>query len=241
MLANRWIIIISLCLLASCTSSDTADEAAVEDVVVGPGQAVALFNGTDLAGWDKRGGAATYAVEEGEIAGRSAPDTFNTFLRSDGEYGDFELELDFKIDDPTFNSGIQIRSHSRPDRKGDVVYGYQVEIDPRRDRKWTAGIYFEGGSEHREAGWLDDMDDNPAAQDAFRLGEWNHVRIRAVGRRIQTWLNEVPAADFTDTDDDAFTPSGFIALQVHSVGGAKEPKEVRWKNIKLTVFEVSKK
>ena len=237
MSVNRVIVIVSLCLLASCTSSDTADEAAVEDVVVGPGHDVELFNGTDLAGWDKRGGAAKYAVEEGAIVGRSVPNTPNTFLRTDGEFANFELELDFKIDDPTFNSGVQIRSHSRPGRSGEVVYGYQVEIDPRRDRKWTAGIYFEGGSEHRKAGWLDDLDDNRAAQDAFRLGAWNHLRIRAVGRRIQTWLNDVPAADYTDTDEDAFTPTGFIALQVHSVGGAEEPKEVRWKNIQLTVFD----
>jgi hypothetical protein len=69
------------------------------------------------------------------------------------------------------------------------------------------------------------------------LGEWNHFKIVANGRRIQTWLNGVPAADFTDDDDEAFAPSGFIALQVHGVGGDRETKEVRWKNIKLTVRE----
>lgn len=194
---------------------------------------VDLFNGKDLAGWTQRGGAAKYAVEEGVIVGRSVPDTSNTFLTTDKEYGDFELELDFKIDDRAFNSGIQIRSHSRPEGGGERVYGYQVEIDPRSDRGWTAGLYFEGGSEHREAGWLDDLSNNAAARDAFRLGEWNHLRIVANGRRIQTWLNGVPATDFTDSDENAFTPSGFIALQVHSVGGATEPKEVRWRNIKL--------
>jgi hypothetical protein len=200
-------------------------------------ETVELFNGKDLTGWTQRGGAAAYAAEDGVIVGRSVPNTSNTFLCTDKEYSDFELELDFKIDDPTFNSGVQIRSHYRPERGSERVYGYQVEIDPRTDRKWTAGIYFEGGNPKREAGWLDDLDDNQAAREAFRLGEWNHLRIQAQGRRIQTWLNSVPAADYADTDDEAFTPSGFIALQVHSVGGATEPKEVRWKNIKLTVLE----
>ena len=162
------------------------------------------------------------------------PNTSNTFLTTENDYGNFELELDFKIDDPTFNSGIQIRSHARPEGDGERVYGYQVEIDPRTDRAWTAGLYFEAGSDKRAAGWLNDLSKNEAARKAFKLGEWNHVRVVADGRHIQTWLNGVPAADFTDTDDAAFTPSGFIALQVHSVGDAKEPKEVRWRNINLT-------
>ncbi len=196
-------------------------------------ETVELFNGKDLTGWKQRGGAAKYAIDDGAIVGRSVPNTSNTFLATEREYGDFELELDFKIDDPTFNSGVQIRSHARSEGDGDRVYGYQVEIDPRSDRKWTGGLYFEAGSRQ----WLDDLSDNEAAREAFKLGQWNHLRIVANGRHIQTWLNGVPAADFTDTDDEAFTPSGFIALQVHSVGEAKEPKEVRWRNIKLTELE----
>ncbi len=201
---------------------------------VSAAEPVEIFNGQDLTGWKQFGGAATYAVQEGAIVGRSVPDTSNTFLATEKEYGDFKLELDFKIDDPTFNSGIQIRSHARPSGDAEQVYGYQIEIDPSTDRGWTGGIYFEAGDEHRPAGWLHDLAENKAARAAFKLGEWNHFKIVAAGRRIQIWLNGVPAADFTDTDDAAFTPTGFIALQVHSVGDAKEPKEVRWRNIKLT-------
>ena len=199
-------------------------------------QSVELFNGKDLSGWTKRGGDAAYSVEDGVIVGRSKPNTSNTFLATDKDYGDFELNLEFKIDDPTFNSGVQIRSHARPEKDGERVYGYQVEIDPRTDRGWTAGLYFEAGSEARDAGWLNDLADNEAARNAFKLGQWNHLRIVANGRHIQTWINGVPATDFTDTDDSAFIPSGFIALQVHSVGEAKEPKEVSWRNIQLTDF-----
>jgi hypothetical protein len=213
-------------------------------------QTVEIFNGKDLTGWTKRGGEAKYAVENGEIVGRSVPNTPNTFLTTDKEFGDFILELDFKIDDTDFNSGVQVRSHSRPERNRERVYGYQVEIDPRPNRAWSAGIYYEGGKLDeaaskeqgenvwiREGGWLDDLEDNEAARKAFRLGEWNHLRVIAKGNRIRTWLNGVPAADFTDTDERAFSPSGFIALQVHGVGNAQDTKEVRWKNIKLNVLE----
>jgi len=198
---------------------------------------VELFNGRDLTGWKQRGGAAKYDIADGAIVGRSVPDTSNTFLTTEKEYGDFELELDFKIDDPTFNSGVQIRSHARPEGDGERVFGYQIEIDPRSDRAWSAGLYFEGGSDKRPDGWLNDLSKNEAARKAFKLGEWNHLRIVASGRHIQTWINGIPAADFTDSDDAAFTPSGFIGLQVHSVGKTEEPKEVRFRNIKLTELD----
>jgi hypothetical protein len=203
---------------------------------------VELFNGKDFTGWTKRGGDATYSIENGEIVGRSVPNTPNTFLTTDREFADFILELDFKMDPNNFNSGVQIRSHSRPEGNRERVYGYQVEMDTDPKRPWTGGIYFEGGSKDkngewiRKAGWLYDLKNNEAAQKARRLGEWNHFKIMAKGRRIQTWLNGVPATDFTD-DDKAFTPSGFIALQVHGVGDRREPKEVRWKNIELTVLD----
>jgi hypothetical protein len=206
-------------------------------------EAVEIFNGKDFTGWTKRGGDATYAVENGEIVGRSVPNTPNTFLTTDTEFGDFVLELDFKIHPEDFNSGVQIRSHARAEGDRERVYGYQVEIDTNRDRPWTGGIYFEGGSKDpsgewiRKGGWLNDLKKNEPAQKARRLGEWNHFKIVANGRRIQTWLNGVPAADFTERDDKAFAPSGFIALQVHGVGDDRETKEVRWKNIKLTVRE----
>ena len=66
--------------------------------IVVAGEPIELFNGKDFTGWTKRGGAATYTIENGEIVGRSAPNTTNTFLCTDKDYGDFELELDFKID-----------------------------------------------------------------------------------------------------------------------------------------------
>ncbi len=207
--------------------------------IVLAGDAIELFNGKDLTGWTKRGGKATYTVENGVVVGHSAPNSTNTFLCTNKDYGDFELEYDFKIKDKDFNSGVQIRSHARPEGAEERVYGYQIEIDPS-DRAWTAGIYFEGGSKDkdgnwiRKGSWLDDLKDNVPAQKAFKLGEWNHVRVVAKGRRIQTWLNGVPAGDFTDTDDKAFAPTGLIALQVHTVGKKTEPKEIRWKNIKLT-------
>jgi hypothetical protein len=192
--------------------------------------ALPLFNGTNLNGWHTLGGDATYHVENGEIVGTSAaPSSPNTFLVTDQSFGNFVLDVDFLISDPTFNSGVQIRSQSLPSHNNGRVFGYQVEIDPS-DRSWTGGLYFEGGSPDRTAQWLDDLSDNQAAREAFQLGQWNHFRIVAEDRRIQTWINGVPAADYTDSDAQAFLDSGFVGLQVHQVS-TPVVREVRWKNI----------
>lgn len=199
---------------------------------------VKIFNDKDFKGWTKRGGKAAYKVEDGVVIGTSAPNSSNTFMCTDEEFGDFTLELDFKVDSKDkFNSGVQIRSHARPEGEEERVYGYQVEMDTDPDRAYTGGIYFEGGSKERGAGWLQDMAENEKAQKARKLDDWNHFKIVCKGRNIKTWLNGIPAADYTDDDPKAFSPKGFIALQVHGVGNLKEPREVRWKNIKLTVPE----
>lgn len=190
------------------------------------GRAVDLFNGSDLTGWTQRGGNATYLVEDGCIVGRTSPNQPNSFLCTNETYQDFVLTLEFKVDDE-LNSGIQIRSVSDPAYQSGRVHGYQVEIDPS-DRAWTGGIYDEG-----RRGWLDDLGDTPDARAAFKHDSWNTLRIEAVGDHIRTWINGVPAADLRD----GMTSTGFIALQVHGVGGRAGPLEVRWRNIRLRPLE----
>ena len=59
---------------------------------------VNLFNGKNLDGWVQRGGKAKYRVENEEIIGSSVPNTSNSFLCTKKDYGDFILELEFKVD-----------------------------------------------------------------------------------------------------------------------------------------------
>ena len=51
-----------------------------------------LFNGKDIGGWEKKGGAATYKVEDACIVGTTKPNTPNTFLCTKKMYGDFILK-----------------------------------------------------------------------------------------------------------------------------------------------------
>ncbi|MGN7930651.1 3-keto-disaccharide hydrolase [Sphingopyxis sp. 22461] len=177
-----------------------------------------------LAGWHSAGGQAPYRVVDGEVVGSAVPNSANSWLVSDALYGDFILEFDAKTD-PTLNSGVMIRGQSRPDYRNGVVHGYQMEIDPS-SRRWSAGIYDE---QRRQ--WLYTLGRNDAARQAFRSGDWNHYRVEAIGTRLRTWINGVPAADVVD-DVDA---RGFIAFQVHSVAdavAAKKP-EARFRNVRI--------
>jgi hypothetical protein len=193
-----------------------------------------LFDGKDLEGWVQHGGHAKYSVESGEIVGTSVPNTGNSFLCTTRNYANFILEIEFNVQNG-LNSGVQVRSECFEEPKvvtlggkkisipAGRVHGYQVEIDPS-SRAWTAGLYDEG-----RRGWLVNLKNNEAARHAFKAEEWNTFRIECKGDSIKTWLNGVPAADL----HDAVTPTGFIALQVHSVGKKSEPFKVRFRNIRI--------
>lgn len=192
-----------------------------------------LFDGRSLDGWKVEGGTARYTVEDGAIVGTTVEGSPNTFLCK-GPFSDFELQFDV-LCDPELNSGVQIRSHvyekdtpqaSNPQRirKAGEVYGYQCEI--ARSSTGTAGNFWD---EARHTRWWDDFSSKPAAQQAFKDGQWNHYRVVAQGDRIRSWVNGVPCADFRDKTD----ASGLIGLQVHSIKRGTGPYQVRWKNVRL--------
>jgi hypothetical protein len=184
---------------------------------------ISLFNGKDLSGWHQLNGEAKYQVVNGEIVGTTVSNTPNSFLCTDKDYSDFILELDLLVAND-MNSGIQFRSISKPEVMDGRVHGYQCEVDPSA-RAWSGGIYDES-----RRGWLYTGELNPTAKSAFKLEQWNHYRIECVGNSIRTWLNGIPVAYLIDD----MTPSGFIALQVHSIGKDDQPgKQIRWKNIRI--------
>ncbi|MDV7186913.1 DUF1080 domain-containing protein [Lutibacter sp. TH_r2] len=188
-----------------------------------------LIKGNTLEGWNIKGGKATYHVEEGVVIGTTVQKTPNTFLCTNKMYGDFILELEYLVD-PIMNSGIQIRSNSLPEYKNGRVHGYQVEIDPS-ERAWSGGIFDEA-----RRGWLNDLEDNVSAKKAFKQNEWNKYRIEAIGDTIKTWVNGVPAAHLVDS----MTKTGFIGLQVHSIGNKKPGTQIKWKNIRIIDKNVQK-
>lgn len=207
---------------------------------------VSLMPGKNLEGWVRRGGNANYAMDGSELVGSCVLDTPNSFLCSVKTYGDFILEYDFKVD-PRLNSGVQIRSECF-DQKTQVtwrgktidvpakrVHGYQIEIDPdpTRNRWWTAGLYDEGQRDWLFPGSLggDGKAFTETGRELFKQGDWNHVRVEAIGDSIKTWLNGKPCVNVRDS----FVARGFIGLQVHGIGNDKSKvgAEVRFRNMRI--------
>lgn len=182
---------------------------------------VDLFNGKNLDGWEQKNGTATYEVVDDTILGRTVKGSPNSFLCSEKEYGDFELVFEVKVD-KGLNSGVQIRSVSKPDYKEGRVHGPQVEIE------WDPGesgyIYSEG----TKRGWVSPT---RTQKNVFKNEGWNEYRVLADGPRIQTWINgtciediEMPAIE---------SRKGFLGLQVHGVKKNAGPFKVQWKNIRI--------
>ncbi|MGC3960067.1 MAG: DUF1080 domain-containing protein [Verrucomicrobiota bacterium] len=208
---------------------------------------VDLFNGKDLNGWEQHSGKAKYFVQDGLLIGETVPNTGNSFLCPIKSYGDFELELEYLTDD-NLNSGVQFRSDCFPEARTirgegnattklppDRLHGYQCEIDmdPVRNRMWTAGIYDEMRRNWLVPGRLgrENKEFSEQGIKLSKVGQWNHLRILCVGNSIKTWLNGELRANLSD----AMTLSGRIGLQVHSTDGEakKVGLHIKFKNIRI--------
>ena len=179
-------------------------------------QSQSIFNGKDLSGWRVHGTEKWY-VENGELVCESGPDTEYGYLATEKTFKNFELSVDFK-QEADGNSGIFFRSSL----DGTIISGWQVEVAPPGHD--SGGVYESYGR-----GWLVKPDSIKDA--ALKMGEWNTMRIRVVGDRIQTWLNDVPMISLVD--DKIGEANGSIALQIHDGGGIK----VRWRNLFIEEIE----
>ncbi|NLH16628.1 MAG: DUF1080 domain-containing protein [Phycisphaerae bacterium] len=184
------------------------------------GQWVDLFDGKTLAGWKQINGTAKYEVVDGTIKGTTVEGSPNSFLCTEKQYQDFELEFEVNVDS-RLNSGVQIRSNAFEDYQNNRVHGYQVEIATNG----TAGSIYD---EARRNGWVNPKQVSPESKTAFKDGQWNQYRVVCNGKRIRTWVNDIPVADVSD----AMTAKGFIGLQVHSFNG-DSPASVQWRNIRI--------
>ena len=209
-----------------------------------------LFDGKTLKGWkvlnqdfDNPESKPDFYVKDGMIiCNTTMENKGGGYMVTEGEYDNFILELDVKIDS-TLNSGVQCRSQvwdkettttylagnaegtkSQVKWRSGYVWGYQIEIDPSA-RAWSGGLYEPGNR-----GWLVTPAGNKKKQMAFNKTGWNHFKIKMDGNRIQTWVNNILIVDVLDE----MSKSGFIGLQFH---GAYHPeqnnKKSMWKNIRI--------
>lgn len=180
---------------------------------------LSLFDGETLAGWESRPGEEDWwRVQDGAIAGgsleRAVP--HNVFLATEKSFQNFELTLEIRVlgDVGFINSGIQIRSRRVPTNS--EMSGYQVDAG---DGWW--GKLYDESRRNRVLAVASDLD---AVEAAVQSKGWNSYRILAEDLRIRSWINGIPALDYTEPDEH-LPREGKIAIQVH--GGGHALVEVR--------------
>ena len=177
-----------------------------------------LFNGTDLSGFTTTG-TAVWKVEDGVIVGGQDGDfrrRGNLVTRD--EFKDFELELDFLIDEHgKYNSGVHIRGGG----------GYQINIGRPPSGEFI-GVGAQRG-EPRAFVWLHKGDE----QDTIRKpGQWNTLRIVASGAHFEITLNGVKTVDVTDpAPEPRWLQKGTISLQTY--GAEDHAGFVKFRNIRI--------
>lgn len=177
-------------------------------------QRVPMFNGRDLSGWVVVEGG-DWAFENGELVGRNGrnwstnPEVAGSWLRSEQEYADFRLELQYAINEGG-NSGVFFRSGAE---KNPAFTGYEMQIvdgygAPPSKQGATALYDLVAPVENRV---------RPA-------GQWNTVTINARRDRITVEINGKTVLDTVQTR----SRKGHIGLQNHD-----EHAVVRFRNIRI--------
>jgi hypothetical protein len=137
-----------------------------------------LFNGKDLTGW-LTGPDNAWVVEDGTLTVQREMDgkehNFD-YLWTKQKYGDFILDLEFKVTDRT-NSGIFLRTS---DVKDPVYTGIEVQVSNSHGRRGvnrggTAGAIYDCLA--------------PTKNAVKPAGQWNHCQITCRGPRIEVVLN----------------------------------------------------
>lgn len=185
-------------------------------------KAKALFDGKTLKGWQGHPDLF-YVAENAIVAGsleKSIPQ--NEFLCAEREYRDFELQLDFKLANGKGNAGIQIRSQRIPNHN--EMIGYQADIG----QQYWGCLY----DESRRKKVLVTAD-KKVIKKVLKPMDWNHYKIRCMGRRIQLWINGGQTVDYLEPDPK-IPLHGLIGLQIHS----GDPSEIRYKNITIHEFKI---
>lgn len=175
-----------------------------------------LFNGRNLDGWVVMHGGE-WTVANGVLTGRNGvdwstnPEKSGSWLRTEKEYGDFVLELEYAIN-AKGNSGVFIRSALE---KNPAFTGNEMQIlddsEMKEPKKWSTGALYDVVAANR-------VMSRPA-------GQWNTVRIEARGPRVKIWLNGTEIINH----DGARSLKGYLGLQNHD-----DKAVVQFRNIRIT-------
>jgi hypothetical protein len=200
---------------------------------------VSMFNGKDLNGWEGKPGG--WWVEDGAITSQSTKENpcikHHYLYWKGGEPADFILRLKYKV--VGGNSGIQIRSQTRPNWD---TWGYQADLEA--GGQWTGCLF-----QHQRGGVVMRgkkaviAEDGTRTENEFATGDqlqkrvnandWNDYEIIAAGSKVTLKINGHLMCEVDDRDKKLACKKGIIALQMHP----GPPMKVQFKDLRIKILD----
>ena len=175
--------------------------------------------------WEGRSDLWKIDAKAKTVVGETTEDPkYNTFFCSKKKYGDFEMTCKIQLRDGVGNSGIQIRSVLKDEKKF-VVHGPQVDVGAG----YFGALYGEG-----VGGYL-----LKPMKDVAKPKEFNDYKIVAKGNHVTITMNGEVTVDEEFPDNKGKNPApkeGIIAFQIH---GGYPKMRVEFKDIEFK--DMSKK
>ena len=236
-------LLTSSCLILSCGSAISIE--GKNDAKAEKGF-VSIFDGKTLAGWDAMPAstAGAWTVEDGLLVGNG--DKGRGYLTYENHHiADLELKLSYRFPGEG-NSGVSIRAVKDETGKREFK-SYHADIGHLGIGRQVLGawdFHTPGRREHaclrgdrlvidkRDRPTLTKIDGALTAAD-IKKGDWNTLHIIAKGNNFKFFINEKPAAEFTEHLDPAKRlDRGMIQLQLHDPGMIVQFKDIRLKVLK---------
>ena len=218
---RRVIALVAVILLSVATAHAAEDEAGFAP----------LFNGKDLSGWvPVQVAPSTFTVKDGLIVCTGVP---TGVMRTDRQYENFVLELDYMHLVPGGNSGLFIWSDAITAVGQPFTRAIEVQIlDGRTSENYTShGDVFSIHGAHMKpdrphpGGWERCL---PSEQRAKGAGEWNHYRVECNNGSLKLAVN----GKVVSGGSNISPRKGYICLE--SEGGTVHFRNIRIKELPST-------
>lgn len=159
---------------------------------------------TTTGNWTLKDGVAALTPREGEKGWAR----WSAYLWSNKEYGDFEIEFDYMVQEKG-NSGFYFRV---ADKEDPVKQGIEVQIFD--SGSWPAEKPL---NDHDSGGIIPRIP--PTKRAAKPAGEWNHFKITVKANQLTVVLNDevVNKVDLTQGELGKRPAKGFIGFQDHAL------------------------
>jgi len=206
---SRWPLLLALTVafaVAGCAGTQDTTQSPAADA----SEWITLFDGTSLDGWTQAGPGQFTLQPNGTMQSEGG---MGLFYYNERPFRDYVLELDWKVENDSANSGLFLRFPERTDDPWHAVNnGYEIQIDGSApDPINRTGAIYDFSAPFKSA--------------AKPAGAWNSYRIEVTGQRYEIFLNGEKVNDFFGDRGR----EGYIGVQNHDPASTTWFRDIRVK------------